>query len=125
MIFVYGGAYQGKLDFVKGKYNIKDSNIQFCQESTELDFSKKVFVNLNNFVRACVKNNLEAREILEKSKDLWADSIFVMTEISSGIVPMDSFERAYREAVGRTSIYLGKNAESVVRLFCGIPQILK
>jgi adenosyl cobinamide kinase/adenosyl cobinamide phosphate guanylyltransferase len=38
---------------------------------------------------------------------------------------MDPLDRAWREMNGRTLLYLAGIAESVERLFCGIPQKIK
>ena len=53
------------------------------------------------------------------------DRILVTDEIGYGIVPMDPFEREYREAVGRLCCRLAGEAEAVVRLYCGIPSVIK
>ena len=41
------------------------------------------------------------------------------------VVPLDAQERAWREAVGRMSCELASQAETVVRMVCGIPVVLK
>ena len=46
-------------------------------------------------------------------------------EVGSGIVPLDPVERAWRERVGRTCNILAEQADSVVRMVCGIPVVLK
>ena len=42
-----------------------------------------------------------------------------------GVVPVDPAQRAAREAAGRLSCLLAARAETVVRVCCGIPQLLK
>ena len=49
----------------------------------------------------------------------------IATEIGCGIVPMDPAERERREAAGRLSCELARRAETVVRVCCGLPQLLK
>lgn len=41
------------------------------------------------------------------------------------MVPADPGERAAREAAGRLACLLARRAERVVRVFCGLPQVLK
>jgi adenosyl cobinamide kinase/adenosyl cobinamide phosphate guanylyltransferase len=53
------------------------------------------------------------------------DKIVVCTDISCGIVPEDPAQRAWREAVGRIASAISAASDEVVRLFCGIPIILK
>lgn len=46
-------------------------------------------------------------------------------EVGGGVVPLDADERARREAAGRLACKLAERAETVVRVFCGIPEVLK
>ncbi len=46
-------------------------------------------------------------------------------EVGSGVVPMSARERAAREETGRLCIALAREAASVVRVVCGIPQAIK
>jgi adenosyl cobinamide kinase/adenosyl cobinamide phosphate guanylyltransferase len=54
-----------------------------------------------------------------------SDKILVCTDISCGIVPADPTQRAWREAAGRIASALSAASDEVVRLFCGIPTVLK
>ena len=45
----------------------------------------------------------------------------ICDELGCGLVPMDAFDRKYREACGRVSCYLAGQAEQVIRMVCGIP----
>lgn len=51
--------------------------------------------------------------------------VVIATEVGGGVVPLDPQERADREAAGRLSCLLAQKAERVVRVFCGLPQVLK
>ncbi|MBP6421033.1 MAG: bifunctional adenosylcobinamide kinase/adenosylcobinamide-phosphate guanylyltransferase, partial [Agathobacter sp.] len=42
-----------------------------------------------------------------------------------GIVPLDSFEREYRERLGRLLCEIAAKAERVERIVCGIGQRIK
>ena len=53
------------------------------------------------------------------------DCILICDEIGNGIVPIDPFERTYRERLGRLLIDLAKRADHVERVVCGIGQVLK
>jgi adenosyl cobinamide kinase/adenosyl cobinamide phosphate guanylyltransferase len=48
------------------------------------------------------------------------NKIIICDDISSGVVPMGSEMRKWREVVGRVLALLSKNADEVVRVFCGI-----
>lgn len=49
----------------------------------------------------------------------------IATETGGGIVPADPAERAAREAVGRLNCLLAERASAVVRVFCGIPVVIR
>ena len=51
--------------------------------------------------------------------------VITASELGGGIVPIDPGERAMRDAAGRLSRMLASRAETVVRVFCGIPTIIK
>ena len=51
--------------------------------------------------------------------------VVLQTELGGGLVPMDPEERESREAAGRLACMLAGRAESVVRVCCGLPQLLK
>lgn len=125
MILIFGGAYQGKLDFAKETFQVNDSDIFICNEKDSLDLSKKVLCNMENFVLKCVREGVEAKEYLASAEDLLKEKIFIINDISQGIVPMEPDLREWREMVGRTMVYLSREAEEVYRVFCGIGQRIK
>ena len=51
--------------------------------------------------------------------------VIIATEIGGGVVPMDANQRAQREAAGRLACLLAERADVVVRVCCGLPQVLK
>ena len=60
-------------------------------------------------------------EFVEKHPEV----ILICDEIGNGIVPVDAFERTYREQTGRILIRLAQKADEVVRVLCGIGQRIK
>ena len=63
MVLIFGGAYQGKLDFAMKKFNIKDTDIFTCTEDSFPDFSKKIIDRAELFFLKCVKDGIEPRDI--------------------------------------------------------------
>ena len=56
---------------------------------------------------------------------LAAHPAVIAAEIGAGIVPMDPEERRKREAAGRLACLLAERADTVIRVCCGLPQVLK
>ena len=126
MILVFGGAYQGKLEYVLETYDLSNDDVYRCdRESLHIDFDKKVIYGLDKFVYACVREGLEAKELILRDIDRLKDKIIIFDDISKGIVPLDKDERAWREASGRCMVALGKLADEVVRGFCGLGTKIK
>lgn len=125
MVLIFGGAYQGKLDFAMKQFNIKDTDIFTCTEDSFPDFSKKIIDRAELFFLKCVKDGIEPRDILCENINMLQDKIVIARDISQGIVPIDSVQRAWREASGRAMMYLAGEAEEVYRVFCGLSEKLK
>lgn len=51
--------------------------------------------------------------------------VVIATEVGGGVVPVDAEERRRREAAGRLGCLLAQRADVVIRVFCGIPTVLK
>ena len=124
MLLVIGGACQGKLDYVRTNCSVCEEEIVICAD-TAPDWSKRALVHLERFSLACVREGLEPLDVLRDGCTDVRDKIFVANDISSGVVPTDAVLREWRDAHGRMLNALAKEADSVVRLFCGLPQVLK
>lgn len=126
MILIFGGAYQGKLAYAKENFQIDEKDVFFCKDDlAELDTSKKVIADLEKFTYACVAAEENPVERLDGIWHLLEDKILIADDVSQGVVPMDKTARAWREANGRVLIMLGKRADQVIRVFCGLGQRVK
>lgn len=126
MKLIFGGAYQGKLDYAKNTYKLTDRDVHQCDmESMVINFDRKIIAGLDKFVLACIKEGVNAKECLEDNIEKLRDKIIICDDISQGVVPLDPKERAWREMTGRCMIYLGQEADEVIRVFCGIGNQVK
>ena len=62
-----------------------------------------------------------AEQIILKNPDV----ILVSQEVGYGVVPVDAFDRKYREAVGRVCTQLAAYSHKVTRVACGIGTVIK
>lgn len=67
------------------------------------------------------KNKRRTVRMISEERDL----VIVCDEIGCGLVPVDAFEREYREAVGRIMTGLTKKAVRADRVICGIGYVIK
>lgn len=125
MRLVIGGYAQGKLDYVLGKYNLEMKQVWNGEIPAEAANEVVVFYHFHEWMKKeILKKNYPEETILNLLKR-YSDIIIVSDEIGNGIVPIDAFEREYRERTGRILIELAKQAESVERVICGIGQKIK
>ena len=118
MILIIGGAYQGKLDFARETLGVCD--VYTCTEG-EIDFSHGCIYQIQEFTAA----HPDPIGYFEAHRDEWQDSVLILEDIFSGVVPMGADNRAWRQRTGRLAQYLSREADRVSRIFCGLEQRLK
>ena len=106
MIFVTGPLYAGKKTWIRERLGL-----------TETELSAAGVWDVQELAQT---GSLEAL-----ADQLAAWQIVIATEVGCGVVPIDPAERERREAAGRLSCLLAERAETVVRVCCGLPQLLK
>lgn len=114
MIFIVGGAYQGKTEYA------------------EKNWQGYHIVNRYNHV---VKEQLLAGEkpveqtavMLEQAKldGIFPELVIISDELGYGLVPMDVDARIYREINGRVNCLLAQEADQVIRVTAGIGTRIK
>lgn len=126
MVLIYAGAYQGKLDFARKNFGIKEEDICYCNSDMEsIDFGKKVIYGLEKFIYGYEKRGKSADEYIRAQLPLMNDKIIICEDISRGLVPMDKLERAWRETNGRVVNAVATEADEVYTVFCGIESRIK
>ena len=126
MILIFGGSYQGKLDWAKKNLEIEADDILICtREMKTLDFRKKVYYHFEEFIYYLCANDKDPMKYLAENRSKIEDKVFIVDDISQGIVPINPLDRAWREGVGRAITYLGSEAINVYRVFCGLGQEIK
>ena len=108
MIFVTGPMFSGKREYIKSALNLSDEEL-----------AKRAVWNVEELVS-------EKAVTLEALADeLASKEIVIADEIGCGLVPLDASEREKRERAGRLACMLAERADTVIRVVCGCPQILK
>ncbi|MBE6050699.1 MAG: cobinamide kinase [Clostridium sp.] len=129
MKFVIGGEFQGKLEFALNLVGAKEEEaLDLAKESFEELKGKKIIYNLNLFIKKLLTEGKEQEEIEDIISNIINENpeiIIVTTEIGYGIVPMDKFDRNYREVTGRICCGIAKKANKVYRVVCGIGNLIK
>lgn len=121
MILVVGGAHSGKRTFVREKlgfaaYDFVDA-AQFVVGGLPAAFAGRVAYRAEELVRA-----LDVDRALER---LIGFDAVILPLVGSGVVPMRAEDAQWRERAGRLGCALAARADVVVRMTCGIPQVIK
>lgn len=107
MILITGPLFGGKTDFARSLL------------PSETDFTAAVCTNAQNLADGCTDLTALADDLAGRY------AIVTITEVGGGVVPTDPAQRAAREAAGRLGCLLAARAHTVVRVFCGLPLVLK
>jgi len=126
MVFIIGGAYQGKLEHVRQNYCDPATRIWTCDDQfLDLDWTCPVIDKIHLLVWAQQKAGLDTLAYFRHYREQLQDKIVLCDDLSSGIVPIDRETRLWREQVGRCSVWLAREADQVIRVFCGLATVLK
>lgn len=126
MKFVVGGQCTGKLAFVLNKFNVTLDEVGDCTELTYEELKDKaVIYNLHILIKKLLEEN-DSTEVFNMVMDLVRqDKIVITNEIGYGVVPIERFDRQYRELTGRICCKIAEESKEVYRVVCGIGSKIK
>lgn len=107
MILITGPLYSGKREFAK--------KLLSCSEE---ELAQRAVWDVQDLAPDCADLAALANRLAETE-------VVIATEIGGGVVPMDKRQRMAREAAGRLTCLLAEKADTVIRVFCGLPMVLK
>ena len=138
MDLIIGGYAQNKVEYAKNEYSgaflyenldINRIIINLKQE----DSAKNIIINnLHLVINELLAGGMNSEEVWQeirkrmlKLEEHGLNLVLISDEIGGGIVPMDGFDREWREVTGRILCRLAEQAQKVVRIVMGLPQIIK
>lgn len=127
MKLVIGGTAQGKLEYVLLKHDVRKNMVWdgVLPNDRELNGNIVIINHLHQWIKNCMVSGGCPEDEIMSFLDCNEDCIIICDEIGNGIVPIDPFEREYRERTGRILVQLAMRAEEVERIICGIGQKIK
>lgn len=120
MIFVFGGEFEGKSEYVRERFGF-----EAVSASADSVAAAPAVRDFHLFLRDIIKNGADIFSEIDAVLEVNPDIVIISNEIGCGVVPLDKHDREYREAVGRANCYLAKKAKEVIRVVCGIGQEIK
>ena len=126
MKLVIGGAFQGKKEYVKQYLNIKEEDMADGKNASyDAIFRCKCIYHFHEWIKKGMQENWNftnlAEELLKRNPEL----IIITNELGYGVVPVDAFDRAYRETTGRICTEIAGRCEQVIRISCGLGMVIK
>lgn len=121
MDLIIGGAYQGKKHFAFEQFGIEESALidgRVC-EYEDLKHAKGIH-HFQDYIKRLLCGEREPMAYILEQVEMNQEAVILCNELGCGLVPMDAFDRRYREMVGRIQCEIAKRANSVYRVYCGI-----
>ncbi len=132
MKLVIGGYSQGKLNYVlqrsdTNNYTVLNGRLPDERQLQEMTVQgEPVIINhFHSWIKGRIAQGGNPEEEIFTFLAKNPECIIISDEIGNGIVPIDAFEREYRERTGRILVDLADQADEVVRVICGIGQKIK
>lgn len=125
MILIFGGAYQGKLDYALERFCADENQIYRCNSEDISIPDGKIIYEIDRWILALIQADANITENVSNFANVNKDAIVICNDISCGIVPIDALMRKWREETGRALAVLARQSDEVIRLFCGIPSRIK
>lgn len=126
MVLIFGGAYQGKLNYALERFGLSEDDVCFCTEAdTDIPKGRRVIYETDKWILALIKADVDVMEKIKEFVPENTDAVVICSDISCGVVPVDPVLRKWREEAGRAVGQLAQCSDEVVRLFCGIPTRIK
>lgn len=131
MHIVFGGAFNGKREYVKKRF--AGQEVEWLESELpkgSVVFSTIVVAGIEHRIKIQLGNGISEFQIREEIQQMLAKYkdyklIWVLTDMNRGIVPIDPLERELRDVLGRIYQFLFSEATEITRIWYGIPQNLK
>lgn len=127
LIFLVGGAFEGKEAYAKAMYPdarvISDYHLKVKKQ---LQDGKDPMEEVQKLLQSIKKTGAPGKEEKEKCTSAGRqDVVLISDEIGCGVIPLDAGDRKWREYNGRVNCCIASEADQVIRIIAGMPQRLK
>lgn len=126
MILVVGGSFQGKKAYAMETFSLREEDFTegfVCP--FEAIFQARGILHFHEYIRRCLKEGQDVSSLPEALVRRNPEIVVVADELGSGVVPVEAFDREYRETAGRLCCALAKEAREVHRVVCGMGMVIK
>lgn len=125
MVFVVGGSSQGKLKCARTLLGEEYLFVNHYHEMVKMKLRELWSKNCREDAERMIEAMAEQFLTEKKAAGQYERLVIISDELGCGLVPVDAFEREYREINGRINCYFAREAEQVIRVVCGIGNRIK
>jgi len=126
MILIVGGAFQGKRAYAEQAFGLRETDFADGRSCDwEEIYRARAVSHFHEYIRRCLQAGRKVSDLAEELLRRNPRAVILANELGSGVVPVDAFDREYREAAGRICCDLAKGSEEVHRVVCGLGTVLK
>lgn len=120
MILIIGGRAQGKRLWASQTFGLSETDF-----SDDPENPCRALFGITDYAARAIRDGIDPSAVVLEAAERFPDLIVIADEVGCGIVPDNKFDRAWRDAAGSLLTALASRANTVVRIFCGIPTVLK
>lgn len=126
MWLISGGAFQGKLDYALNILRIDERVVVDGLTCSWEELLKMPVVNhFHLWIDRMLKEEQDVKALVEQILKANPGIVIIVDELGCGVVPMEAYDRNYREVTGRICCQLASAAQEVHRVICGIGTVIK
>nr|WP_297873268.1 bifunctional adenosylcobinamide kinase/adenosylcobinamide-phosphate guanylyltransferase [uncultured Blautia sp.] len=126
MKLVIGGAFQGKKAYVKQHLKIKEEDMADGKDASyEALFHCKCIYHFHEWIKKGIEEKWDFKNLAEELLKRNPEVLIITNELGYGVVPVDAFDRTYRETTGRICTEIAAVCEQVIRVSCGLGMVIK
>ena len=115
----------GKRTYALKLYEHFDSVYNLDEELPENIINPGLIINIDSGAKNLLQRGINPSEFFLSRLDILTQCVITGCEIGSGVVPIDSFSRKWRDETGKLYQILADKADTVDRIFAGLALRLK
>ena len=126
MKLITGGVFQGKKEYAKFRFELKEEDMtDGALASFEEIFQCRCMYHFHEWVKKGLKENWDFQGLEDRLLASNPRILLITNELGCGVVPIDAFDRNYRETTGRICTRIAAKSNQVIRVVCGIGTVIK
>lgn len=126
MKLIIGGAFQGKKEYAKQQFDLTEMDMKDgAQASYEDIFHCRCLYHFHEWIKRGLEENWDFQGLGERLLESNPQICLISNELGYGVVPIEAFDRAYRETTGRICTDIAEKSSQVIRVVCGIGMVMK